>query len=77
MSFLSRCCSNGIAFCIRQSVTYSNCRGKAQENYGPIMVQQLFLSAPITLQVAIRVACFLLVTSKRLTVTALLVILGA
>ena len=38
--------------------------------YGPFMVQQLFLDAPTTLQGAIRVACFLLVTSEMGAVTA-------
>jgi hypothetical protein len=39
--------------------------------HGPIMVQQLFPSAPNTLQGAIRVALFQLVTGKRSVVTAL------
>jgi hypothetical protein len=41
-----------------------------RKNYGPIMVQQLFPSALTTLQGAIRVAEFQLVTTKRGAVTA-------
>jgi hypothetical protein len=44
--------------------------------YGPIMVQQLFLTALNAFQGAIRVSWFQLVTSKWGAVTALLVIFG-
>ena len=47
---------------------------KPMENYGPIMVQQIFLSALKLLLGAIRVAWFQLVTTKWGAVTALSVI---
>jgi hypothetical protein len=46
------------------------CRAKADGNYGPIMVQQLFLSALKLSLGATSVAYFQLVTSNRVSVTA-------